>query len=409
MKEFFKVHDIADVFGYFDRFEPVATESVGLSDVCGRTAASDIPAEENLPNFPRSIVDGFAVRAASTFGASESNPAYITIGGKVDMGEVPPFSIGPGEAARIPTGGMLPDGTDSVVMVEHCSALDETTIEIYRSVAPGQNCIGIGEDYQKGAVLVSGGQVLRSRHAGVLAAFGRTQIEVYRRPVVGIISTGDEIVDVADTPAPGQIRDINTHTIAALVSEAGGVPAPYGLVADNFDALYATCERALAECDTVLISGGSSVGTRDYTVEVIGAFDASEILVHGISISPGKPTILAAVGGLAFWGLPGHVVSAMIVFVRIVTPFIRHIGGARPVFGSELKIPALLRRNVSSAHGRTDYVRVRLVAENGVLQADPLLGKSALIHTIVQADGLIEIDKNTEGLDKGDQVQVIPF
>jgi molybdopterin molybdotransferase len=409
MKEFFKVHDIADVFGYFDRFEPVATEPVDLSNVCGRIAAADILADESLPDFPRSIVDGFAVRGTSTFGASETNPAYIAIGGKVDMGKVPRFSIGPGEAARIPTGGMLPDGTDSVVMVEHTGVLDETTIEIYRSVAPGQNCIGIGEDYQKGAVLVSGGQVLRPQHAGVLAAFGRTEINVYRRPMVGIISTGDEIVDVTDTPAPGQIRDINTHTIAGLVTEAGGVPVPYGIVADHFDALSAHCDLALKECDTVLISGGSSVGTRDYTVEVIGAFETSEIMVHGISISPGKPTILAAVGGQAFWGLPGHVVSAMIVFDRIVKPFIRHIGGLRPAFGSELKIPATLRRNVPSVHGRMDYVRVKLASENGVLQADPLLGKSALIHTIAQADGLIEIDKNTEGLDKGDEVQVIPF
>ena len=409
MKEFFKVHDIIDVFGYFDRFQPVASESVQLSDVCGRIAAADLMAGEDLPDFPRSIVDGFAVKGSSTFGASEANPAYITIGGKVDMGQVPDFFIGPGEAARIPTGGMLPDGTDSVVMVEHSSALDDTTIEIYRSVAPGQNCIGVGEDYQKEEVLVSGGQVLRPQHSGVLAAFGLTQIDVYRRPVVGIISTGDEIIDVADKPAPGQIRDINTHTLSGLVSEVGGIPITYGIVDDNFDSLYACCDRALKECDTVLISGGSSVGTRDFTVEVIDAFEQSEILVHGISISPGKPTILAAVDGKAFWGLPGHVVSAMIVFARIVKPFIRHLGGALPIFGSELKIPAILQRNLPSVHGRLDYVRVKLVSANNTLLAEPLLGKSALIHTIVQADGLIEIDKNTEGLDEGDEVLVIPF
>lgn len=409
MKEFFKVHDIVDVFGYFDRFKPVATESIELSGVCGRVAANDLLANEDLPDFPRSIVDGFAVRGASTFGASEANPAYITIGGKVDMGTVPEFTIGPGEAARIPTGGMLPDGTDSVVMIEHSSVLDDTTIEIYRSVAPGQNCIGIGEDYRKGAVLVSRGQVMRPSQTGVLAAFGQSEVNVYRRPVVGIISTGDEIVDVKDNPARGQIRDINTHTLAGLVSEAGGVPVTYGIVADNFDALYAHCDRALKECDTVLISGGSSVGTRDYTVEVMNAFQQSEILVHGISISPGKPTILAAVGAKAIWGLPGHVVSAMIVFARIVKPFIQHIGGALTASGTELTIPARLRRNVPSAHGRLDYVRVKLARADDKLWADPLLGKSALIHTIAQADGLIEIDKNTEGLDAGDEVMVIPF
>lgn len=409
MKEFFKVQDIAEVFGYFNRFDPVGTETVQLADMCGRVAAEDLRADQDLPDFPRSVVDGFAVRGASTFGASEANPAYLTIGGKVAMGSVPEFSIGPGEVAKIPTGGMLPAGADSVVMVEHSSALDDSTIEIYRSVAPGQNCIGIGEDYQKGAVLVSQGQIIRPQHAGVLAAFGQSRISVYRKPRVGIISTGDEIVAVTDTPAPGQIRDINTHTIAGMVSDAGGIPVGYGIVADNFDTLFTHCQRALSECDTVLISGGSSVGTRDFTVEVIGAFDNALILVHGISISPGKPTILAAIEKSAFWGLPGHVVSAMIVFDRIVKPFLKRLGGVRSPSGSEIRIPALLRRNVPSAQGRMDYVRVRLVTENDTLWAEPLLGKSALIHTIAQADGLIEIDKNTEGLDEGDTVKVIPL
>ena len=409
MKEFFEVKDIDEVFGCFNRFATVKTETVGLEGVCGRVAAEDITAQENLPEFPRSVVDGFAVRGASTFGASETNPAYLTVRGKVAMGGVPDFSIGPGEAAKIPTGAMLPEGADSVVMVEHSGALDETTIEVYRSVAPGQNSIGIGEDYRKGAVLVTRGQLLRPQHAGVLAAFGRHEIPVYRRPAVGIISTGDEIVSVSDTPAPGQIRDINAYTIAGMVSQAGAVPVGYGIVADNLDALFERCRRALEDCDTVLISGGSSVGTRDYTVEAIAAFEDAHILVHGISISPGKPTILAAVGGKAFWGLPGHVVSAMIVFARVVKPYLNHLGGLNAASTTEISTPARLRRNVSSVHGRLDFVRVRLHKENGVLWAEPLLGKSALINTIARADGLIEIDKNTEGLDEGDRVLVMPF
>jgi len=409
MKDFFKVQDIADVFGYFKQFARVGTESVALADACGRVAAEEICADEDLPGFPRSVVDGFAVRGASTFGASEANPAYLTIGGRVSMGGVPDFSIGPGQAAKIPTGGMLPAGADSVVMVEHSSSLDDATIEIYRSVAPGQNCIRVGEDYQKGAVLVSRGQSMRPQHAGVLAAFGRCEVCVYRRPKVGIISTGDEIVAVTRSPAPGQIRDINADTIAGMVSEAGGIPVGYGIVSDDYNALYDHCRRALKECDTVLISGGSSVGNRDFTVEVIAGFENARILVHGISISPGKPTILAAIEEQAFWGLPGHVVSAMIVFDRVVKPFIRYLGGGPAVAGSEIGITARLRRNVSSAQGRLDYVRVRLLRENNTVWAEPLLGKSALIHTMVQADGLIEIDKNTEGLDEGDTVQVILF
>ena len=409
MKEFFKVQDIADVFGYFKRFSQVGTEIAPLEQIYGRVAAEDLRADTDLPDFPRSIVDGYAIRGASSFGASDANPAYLTLCGKVAMGAVPDFSVGAGEAAKIPTGGMLPGGTDSVVMVEHSSALDDTTIEIYRSVAPGQNCIGVGEDYQKGAVLVSRGQIIHPQNAGVLAAFGVSRIRVFRQPRVGILSTGDEIVPVTDTPAPGQIRDINTHTIAGMVSAAGAIPVSYGIVSDDYDTLLSTCRQALNECDTVLISGGSSVGTRDFTVDVIDAFENARILVHGISISPGKPTILADVGAKAFWGLPGHVVSAMIVFARIVNPFIQHLRGANIASDTEIKIPARLQRNVSSVQGRLDYVRVRLLTIDETLWAEPLLGKSALIHTIAQADGLIEIDKNTEGLDEGAEVMVIPF
>lgn len=409
MKEFFKVQDVAEVFQYFDRFGPVAAETAGLAEAVGRVAAADLFADRDLPDFPRSIVDGYAVRGASTFGASEANPAYLTVRGSVAMGTVPDFAIGPGQAARMPTGGMLPQGADSVVMIEHSAVLDETTIEIYRSVAPGQNCIGAGEDFSKGALLVGEGQRIRSQESGVLAAFGRTEVPVYRRPAVGIISTGDEIVAVENTPGPGQIRDVNAFTIASLVAEAGGRPVHYGIVRDSFDALYATSAQALERCDTVLITGGSSVGTRDFTVEVIGAFENSRILVHGISISPGKPTILAAVDRKAFWGLPGHVVSAMVVFSRIVKPFLWHIGGYTPKPDAELKMPARLGRNVPSVLGRLDYIRVRLVRKDEDLWADPLLGKSALINTMVQADGLIEIDKNTEGLEKGDRVEVILF
>ena len=409
MKEFFKVTDVEKVFDFITTFDRMDTENVALAETIGRVLATEIYADVNLPDFTRTIVDGYAVQGKSTFGASDGNPAYLDVVGTIAMGEVPDVNIGIGNAARISTGGMLPAGADSVVMIEHTDAIDNTTIEVYRSVAPGQNTVGVGEDLKKKSLLLNRGQKIRAPEVGLLAAFGHQSVAVYRRPKIGIISTGDEIVPTDEIPEPGQIRDINTYSLAAMVSETGAIPVTYGIIKDNFDALFATCARALAECDMVLISGGSSVGTRDFTEEVISAFSGAEILVHGISISPGKPTILARIEQKAYWGLPGHVVSSMVVFSRIVLPFIEHISGISPGTGNILALKALLTRNVSSAQGRVDYIRVRLSTEKEGLYAEPILGKSALLNTMVKADGLIEVDRNTEGLDEGTPVDVIPL
>jgi molybdopterin molybdotransferase len=409
MKEFFKVTNLNQVFEYMSDFPIVGTEIVPLPETDGRILAVDIIADVDLPNFSRSTMDGFAVQAASTFGASEGNPAYLTIKGSVAMGDHPLFSITTGEAARIATGGMLPQGTDAVVMIEHTGEIDEATIEVYRSVAPGLHVVEKGEDFGKAEIVLSCGQKIRPQEKGLLAAFGKETVKVYQKPVIGIISTGDEVVPVNEIPGSGQIRDINTYTIASLVMKAGGIPVSYGIIRDEFKVLFEKCSEALVQCDMVLISGGSSVGTRDFTIEALSALPDATILVHGISISPGKPTILSKIGPKAFWGLPGHVVSAMVVFTVAVQPFIEHIGGLSPQNKSKPKIIARLNRNVSSAQGRIDFIRVRFYENKGVLWAEPVLGKSGLIHTMIRADGLIAIDENTEGLDKGAEVQVIPF
>ncbi len=405
MKEFFKVMDLPGVLALAGEFPPVCTEDVSLLESFNRVLGTDVKSDIDIPDFSRSTMDGYSVCASSTFGASEANPAYLNIIGTVGMGERPSFPVRVQEAAKISTGGMMPDGSDAVVMVEHTDTLDDTTLEVYKSVAPGQHMIEVGEDIKKGSTILVKGRKIRAQEFGLLAALGRQTVTVYKKPTVGIISTGDEIVSVEETPGPGQIRDMNSFTLSALVQKAGGTANRYGIVRDNYESLYEKSVLALSQCDMVLISGGSSVGARDFTTAVLSAIPDSAILVHGISISPGKPTILAKTGKKAFWGLPGHVVSAMVVFQVIVKPFIQQISGLMPQ--PKWKIPAVLTRNVSSAQGRTDFIRVRLIQKDGVVLAEPILGKSGLINTMVKADGLIEIGINTEGLDKGSPVGVM--
>lgn len=406
MKEFFKVTRIEDVFSHLSRFETVDTETVSLFEALDRISAETIASDIDLPDFHRSTMDGYAVKASSTFGASESAPAFLNVKGIVKMGTYPDFSVGPGEAAAISTGGMLPDGADSVVMVEHTEKIDDATIEVYKSVAPGQHMIERGEDFSLDQRVIATGQKLRSQEIGVLAAIGRPNALVYRKPMIGIISTGDEVVPLEAFPKPGQVRDVNTYTLHGLIRQSGAIPAPYGIIDDNAEALFDICTTALASCDMVLISGGSSVGSRDYTIEVLSKLPASEILVHGISISPGKPTIIAKSGHKAVFGLPGHIVSSMIVFMIVVKPFIEHIAGKAPDTRSLGARMARLTRNLPSVQGRTDYIRVRLIEDGEKVWAEPILGKSGLINTMLKADGLIEIGIHTEGLDKDDEVSV---
>ncbi|MFO7558360.1 MAG: molybdopterin molybdotransferase MoeA [Desulfobacterales bacterium] len=409
MKDFFKVTDLEKVLELVSEFKTVEKEIIPILKAGRRIIAENIVSDRDLPDFVRSTMDGYAIQASSTFGATEANPAFLRMTGSILMGETATLSIAPGEAARISTGGMLPDGADSVVMIEHTQKIDEVALEIYRSVAPGNNIIKKGEDFRKGEKILSSGCRLRSQEIGLLAAFGRERITVYKKPIVGIISTGDEIVPINENPGPAQIRDINSYSLSDLVFQAGGVPVPYGIVRDNFQDLKEKCSLAHEKSDMVIISGGSSVGTRDYTIDVLSALPEAKILVHGISISPGKPTILARAAGRPVWGLPGHVVSSMIVFHMVVHPFIEHISGSSSGSGKHREIPARLSRNISSAQGRLDCIRVRLTQKEGLLEAEPILGKSALINTMVKADGIIVIGLNSEGLEKGSLVSVIPI
>lgn len=401
--------DIDQVLAVRAGFRVVGTEDIPIIESLGRILAKDVVSDIDIPAFARSTMDGYAVRASSTFGSSEGNPAYVMLKGTIRMGDRPGMTIGPGEAARISTGGMMPQGADGVVMIEHTEPLDETAIEIYKSIAPGQHVIEAGEDFKENAVVLPRGSKIRSQELGLLAAVGRETVPVYKKPVAGIISTGDEVVPVHQKPGPGQIRDINSYTLAGLVQAWGGESRNFGIMADEADILKNACDRALEVSDMVLISGGSSVGTRDCTLEVLSALPDAEILAHGISISPGKPTILAKTRGKSVWGLPGHAVSAMIVFFTIVRPFLAHISGLNSDGLRSRQIPARLSRNLASAQGRVDFIRVRLIEKEDGLWAEPILGKSGLIRTMVMADGIIEIGRDVEGLYQGEIVRVIPL
>jgi len=410
MKDFFNVTPLKQVYEFIRTFPVVAPEIISIDHATGRIIAQDIRSKEDVPGFSRSTMDGYSVCAASTFGASEGNPAYLTLDGTIPMGKNPAAGIVPGSAIRISTGGMLPDGADCVVMMEYATEIDETTLEVYKSVAPGGNVITKGEDVHQGQSLLSSGTKLRPQEIGLLAALGISQVNVFKKPVIGIISTGDEIVPIGTTPGPAQVRDINSYSISSQVVQAGGVPVSFGIIKDNYDALRKTYQQALQKTDMLILSGGSSVGTRDLTIEVLKSLDDSKILVHGIPISPGKPTILARVGNKPAWGLPGHVTSAMVVFDQVVRPFIAHAAGIDIERGNHAQlIPAKISRNIASTQGRTDFIRVRLRQSDNGLWAEPVLGKSGLINTMLQADGLVEVDMNTEGLEKGTAVMVIPL
>ncbi|MDD9302725.1 MAG: molybdopterin molybdotransferase MoeA [Desulfobacter sp.] len=406
MNHFFNVKSLEEVLSMAETFFPVDTEPIATKETLDRVLARDILARENMPGFMRATMDGYAVQASSTFGASESGPAWLEIAGSIAMGQIPDFKLTHGQAARIATGGMLPPGADAVVMVEYTEAVDDHSVEIYKSVAPLQHVIDASEDFARDQVVLKKGTQVRPQEQGLAAGLGYSSLEVFKIPRVGIISTGDEVIPIDQTPRPGQIRDINSYSLSALVEEAGAKAMRYGIVKDDPDALKQVCEKALLETDMVLISGGSSVGTRDYTVEVLSGLEDTHILVHGMSVSPGKPTILARSGNTPVWGLPGQVVSAMVVLKIAVIPFLEHIQGKTGT-NRRIRVPARLTRNLASAQGRRDFIRVSLEQGEKGLEARPVLGKSGLIRTMVHADGLLDIGENIEGLEKNSPVEVI--
>lgn len=383
-------------------------EEIDVAEALDRVLAKDLTAPSDLPAFSRSTMDGYAVRAADTYGASEGIPGYLDVAGEVLMGRPADITISVGQAAKVHTGGMLPDGADAVVMVENTQQVDENTIEVVKSVAPGENVLQVGDDIRQGSSLVRAGHRLRPQDIGGLMGLGITKVAVYPRPRVALLSTGDEVIPPQQTPTPGQVRDINSYSLATRATRVGAVPVSLGIVGDDYETMKEKAQEGLESADVLVISAGSSVSVRDATARVISALGEPGILVHGVSIRPGKPTILAIASGKPVFGLPGNPVSALVTFDLFVVPTIRLLGGCVETLAKDF-VEARLTRNVASTAGREDYVAVRLERREGGAWAEPIFGESNLITTLMRADGMALIPLNVHGVSEGESVRVVLF
>ena len=376
-------------------------EMVFLGQAIGRTLACDIVATEYVPDFDRSTVDGYAVRSRDTFGCTDAIPAILPVQGEVFMGEGASFSLNPEECVAVPTGGAVPEGADSVVMVEYTEDYGDGTIGISKSAAPGQNMIFRGDDVFPGKVILKAGRVLSSQDIGALAAIGRVQVPVRKKVTVGVISTGDELVPPEETPKAGQVRDVNSPMLEAMLTVFGVNVINYGIVVDNEALLSEKVHKAVAECDAVLLSGGSSVGVKDAACRIIESMGS--LLLHGIAIKPGKPTILGKAGKKPLVGLPGHPVAAYFITKLFVLPLLSRLMGRNQ---ENYTVTAKVTESIGANHGRAQYQCCRLERKDGELFAVPIRGKSGLITTLAGADGYFCIDRDCEGLPKFAEIQV---
>ncbi len=386
-------------------FRCLPKEKVSLQEAYYRITYEDVLAPEDLPGFNRSTVDGFAVKAMDTFGAKESSPAYLTIKGEIPMGGIPAFSIFNGQCASIATGGMLPEGADAVVMIEHVNIVSEDLIEVLRAVSPWENVIFKDEDVRKGEVVIRAGKRLKPQDIGALAGLGITEVIVSKKPIVSIILTGDEIVPHTERVSPGQVRDVNSFTLAGLAQKAGAIPIKFGIVKDNYSEIKATVQEAYRVGDIIIITGGTSAGIKDMTARIIDELGSPGVLFHGASIKPGKPIIGGVCNGKPVFGLPGHPVAVYLCFELFVRPLIEHMVGLEEKSFKRV-VKAKMARSIHSQSGREDFIRVSLEERNGQLWAVPLLSKSGLIMSLVKADGIVHITSQLLGVEEGQEVYV---
>ena len=408
--EFFQVLPVAEALQLLDaHWQPQPQSDIfATADALYCAAAEDILSPEQVPSFLKSTMDGYAVRAADTFGASQSLPAFLKVIGEIKMGELPQVAIGSTEALEIHTGGMLPRGADAVVMVEMTQSLGDQEIEVMKAAAPGENVIQPGEDVAENALILPQLHRLRPQDIGGLLAVGISEIAALRRPKVGILSCGDELVPPEVKPGPGKVRDINAYTLSALAEKHGAQPVRLGIADDTLDNYRSRAEAGFAATDVLLLSAGSSVSARDYTRDVIDGLGTPGVLQHGLATKPGKPTIIAVCDNKPVIGLPGNPVSALLVARQLLPHLIARFSGQK--LESPRAIRARLSLRVASVTGREDWIALRLrYGDDEFPSAEPIFGKSNLIFTLVQADALLRVPLNTGGYDAGSLVDALLF
>lgn len=403
----FKVKSVAETKQLI--FEKMNDYNLGFEEIdyyqsIKRILAEDIIASENVPHFNRSTVDGYAVKSSDLVGAGESFPGVLTLLGEVEMGKSCELTINDGEAIYVPTGGFLPNGADCVVMIENTEKMADDEVFIYYSPAVKENILFAGDDVKINTPVLKKGQQVRPQDIGVLSSLGITKVKVIKQIKVTVISTGDEIISPEETPKLGQVRDINSYTISSLAENMGMVVIDKMVINDSNSVLLNKVSEAIDNSDLTILSGGSSVGVKDYTATILNQLEENSVFVHGIAVKPGKPTLLAKVRGKLVFGLPGQPASALMIFKIFIDDIINAL--MKLEVREKPYNEAILTRNVQTKPGRETYQMVKVYNKDGKIFAEPVLGKSGMITLLSQANGYIVIPTNIEGLTSGSTAKV---
>ncbi len=404
--DFFKVESVDRareiILNEFSDLE-LSIEEVSIDESLGRTLGEDLISLENVPDFNRSTVDGYAIVAEDSYGATDSVPSLLTIKGEVRMGEEAAMEINSGYTVYVPTGAMVPKGATAVGMIENTEKMSDDTLLLHKPLGKGENLILRGEDTKKGDVVLKRGTLMTAQAIGVMASLGISKVKVFKKPRVYIISTGDEVIEIDKNPSMGEIRDINSYALAALIKNLGGDVSGRIIIGDNYDELLNGVKHGLECADIVLLSGGSSVGTRDYTHKVIDALGGKGVLVHGLAIKPGKPTIIGDGNGKLVAGLPGHPVSSVVVFKALIQPYMLALLNRDDIMP---QVRAVVTHNFPSSPGKETYYMVSVGKNDSGYTATPSFGKSGMISLMTKSQGYIVIGEHEEGINKGEERDV---